>query len=371
MPIRRPIIAILILLLLHTHWVASDTTRYVVTVHHPAFEPDDPTEFVLVGEETDEGEHIYYLDVESVICAQHICKIVPVRMYWGAMGNYLKYELQEGVLLEKKEGDPFLPEDYALLHQVLLDENSPYKEITYHEITHEKVLGEGQIDGMSGATGVILEEGKTVAGASWTCFTLWHWAHGDMVQEIRKITSSKTSNEELVGYLSAGRSSEQAFALTALAERQRYDTQTVQAVIALAMASGSTSSLVMKYLEQAPPAVYFAAIETLYLDGKTVDRMLYLHSLRGSAYRAAASFYERLMQELPNIKDYQEVDTLFTIIENAGVTSPAIQRLALGLLDSDQLVVARRAYWYLADQSLSPADAQKRTHFYNQYKELL
>ena len=82
----------------------QESEKHLVTVHHPAFGKDDPNRFYLWELRSDSGDLVgYFLDVESVICVDHRCKIVPVGLFWDAIGNYLKFELSGGVILEKRD----------------------------------------------------------------------------------------------------------------------------------------------------------------------------------------------------------------------------------------------------------------------------
>jgi len=106
-----------------------------IAVHHPGKGRDNIEHVELVEIQNKKGLSVeFYMDVESVICLEEVCKIVPVRIYWNNIGEYIKYELEDGVTLEKYEADFFEKEDYSKLQSILSNFNSPFKNVRVDEI---------------------------------------------------------------------------------------------------------------------------------------------------------------------------------------------------------------------------------------------
>ena len=115
----------------------------------------------------------YFMDVDSVVCADAMCEIVTVRIYFDALGNYERYELPSGGNLTKYGHKPFSPADHSKLHRVLSDPYSPLKSIRWDEITtpNSSAVASDDVDGSSGAT-ILSKRNVVVVGAAYTCCTL-------------------------------------------------------------------------------------------------------------------------------------------------------------------------------------------------------
>lgn len=346
-----------------------------IIVNHPAFGEDDPTEFNL--QELRKDSHTlqgYFLDAESVICVDHSCKIVPVRMFWDPVGNYLKYELSDGVILEKKEGEPFLPEDYDRLHDILMDKSSPYSGLTYYEITHKKVMGEGDIDGMTGATAILLDESKTVLGGAWTCYTLWHWAHGETVQEIRRITGASSSRKDLLMYLESANVDETLFALNEITKRKDIDTTVVNSVVKLGQDAGRNSKTykkVLSYLEMSDDDLYYRSLKQLVKYNSADRRKLLWNSILMSKKIPTVSYFDSFVDKILKAKDYQEIDLFLNVLERKNSSSPTLIKKMIPLLEDEFSILNRRVYWFLEQEELSTSQSKVMQSYFLKYSDYL
>jgi hypothetical protein len=130
------------------------------------------------------GDPRYFMDVGLVVCGDNQCEIVTVRLHFDPLGNYERYELPAGGKLTKRGHKPFSAGDHKQLHEILSDPYSQLKPIKWDQITIPKSsAGTDNIDGISGAT-ALTKRGIVVVGAAYTCYTLWHWSHGEVVNVI-------------------------------------------------------------------------------------------------------------------------------------------------------------------------------------------
>ena len=349
----------------------EDVIEHKVEVNHPAFEKGSSTSFIMKEVERENGSSEFYLEVESVICIDHICKIVPVRLYWNTYGEYVRYELDKGIRLEKGEGEPFLDDDYMLLHKILKDRDSPYKDISYYEITHEKVIGESQVDAISGATETVLRNGETVVGAAWTCFTLWHWANGEIVQEIRRITGRKLNTKQLLVNLNSKVMDYRIFALNELKQRKTFDSLIIAYLTkAIPNETAEINKHIVQYIEHAPTDLYLKILGQLYAKAKQENRMHYLSSLSQSKVVADQEFYDVFTKDIANLKSYQEIDIILNILSNSKVSPSQLEQI-LRLLDHKNFIISRRAYWFLSNHELSIVSKMKLKDFYKKNYERL
>lgn len=355
---------------------SGSSCQTVVGVHeikanHPAFEQIHAAPFQLVETEVNE-KRIFRLDVQSVICADHQCKVVPVSLFWDALGKYVKYELVPGDYLEKGEGVPFTKDDYQTLQTILLDENSPYGDLTYHEVTHDQVIGEGQVDGISGATTILLANGQTVIGATWSCFTLWHWANGDVVGEVRRISGARATVSALRQLLDSGNQAKQHYALSELNRREQYDPELVESVLRLsAHAQGELLSLSLSFLEGLDPGQYLMAMVRLYDTERSGLRQEVLKSLLRAKSKPGERTVVRLIGLLPENPAFQEVDYLLRLIEQAKVASEAVSRELVPLLKANDFLLSRRVYYFLSREENSAGIRVALDGFYALHKDNL
>ncbi|MEQ9289091.1 MAG: hypothetical protein RIG77_19355 [Cyclobacteriaceae bacterium] len=342
-------------------------SAHPVVIDHPGLQEDESRDFRLMEVKNRQGKTMrFYMDVESVICAENICKVVPVRMAWDTFGVYLDFELMDGVALEKGDGQPFEKEDYDLLRQVLKDGQSAFKDLTYRDITKTKTHGE--VDAISGATDIILEEGASVLGASWTCFTLWHWAHGGVEREIQKIMGKSCTIEQLVGYVHSGNSSYQTFALDELMRRKSYEQELLHAI--LINAGNFEKEQVSKaigYFQSGGARVYTQSMGKLFPTSNPEHNVLCLNSLLQHNFWLDNLDYDQLAGEISILTTYQEVDLMLRVLEKCRKPSEAISRGVMNLLERD-ILFARRAYYFLSGFELSALHKTKLENFRQQHE---
>lgn len=250
---------------------------HTIHVHHPAFEDNSTQELQLYQTHT-ALESEFYLDVESVICIEHVCKIVPVRLFWDAFGRYKRYELGPKVALEKGIGQPFSEQDYMQLQSILADSSSPYKDISYYDITHEKVLGEGQVDAISGATEIILNKEKTIIGAAWTCFTLWHWAHGKVTDKIRAISLGHLDQKQWQQLLQQQDSFILKHSLQALKQQHQFSKPLWETILKQYQEKNLALTPILDYLQAAPDTFYFDSLLALHKVASNKDQSILMHA---------------------------------------------------------------------------------------------
>ncbi|UXX81086.1 hypothetical protein N7E81_08230 [Reichenbachiella carrageenanivorans] len=311
----------------------------------------------------------YYLDVESVICADQICKVVPVRLYWDLLGRYQHYELRHGVVLEKSEGQPFDQEDYDLLQTILKNPNSSFAEMTYEDITRTNVHGE--VDGYSGATSFILGNHESVIGATWTCFTLWHWVYGEVVEVIREISGENSTVLALQTYIE---SEDDAFCTFALEEinRKPYNSAEIQKTV-LAHASSFNEKqffLALKYFNQWPDEVYFSSVLALLDKTSPSHSVLLLNEIVNTRRVIATDFYDSFSRYLSSEMSYQEVDLVIQMLEKHPTNSLQIHQQLFNLL-TDDILTSRSVYWYLSGLSLTKPQELQLEIYYKKHQQNL
>lgn len=344
--------------------------QYKINVSHPAFEEEKNQEYVLNERVEEDGSLIYCLDVESVICIDHICKIVPVRMYWNHLGQYKHFLLEEGIILEKGKGEPFSDGDYLMLHSILEDQNSPYRNVTYSQITKEKVLGEGELDAISGATAVMLSSENTIEGAAWTCFTLWHWANGNVVQKIRKVSGAYWSEKELLEFAMSEDYQVINYVIEELMRRKNYSPRMIESVVASTLSNQLyCMKMTISYLESAPDSLYEKYMMQLYIQSNSNFRIRLLQSIQ--AHIDLFRTFQPLITRISELHNYQEIDLILEIFGDVNTHSEAISEEVFSLLNHENNLIQRRAYWFLSKRKLTVNKQSELEDFYSINKDWL
>lgn len=311
----------------------------------------------------------YYMDVQSVICLEEVCKIIPVRIFWNNIGDYQKYELEKGATLEKYEDDVFDPQDYPKLNTILANRNSPFKEVYIDEIL-TVVDVHGDADAVSGATALELDEKDTVPGAALTCYTLWHWANGGIVDRIKEITGRSVSNQQLQDFLVDENETYFDIALVDLERRKNYSQTFISIITKRVLEEESLLKSTFNYLENAPSITYFSATQELFLKGKKEQKLAAIRSLKSIKYKVSNSYLDTLSNEMTKFRSYQEVSFFLDLMETKKPNSKKVVDNVFLLLKSD-FIKARRAYWFLNNQQLSAAQKEILNNFQQENKNKL
>lgn len=327
--------------------------HYWMDIKHPGSTNKTIEHLALI--ENSEGE--FYMDVPSVYCHANVCKMDTVRIFWNNIGFYKRFELDTGVKLEKGKDRLFTSQDYEKLHTILQNENSPFKEVQINDIVVVDEAIHGEVDSYSGATVLELDEKESIEGASLTCYTLWNWVHSSIKDSIRRITGDALSTKQLLSYLSKNEK-EKLFAIEQLSKKGIYKKQAIFAIINLRIEDNSKlNKLRLHYFEQADSKIYFNSILKIFEVGRAGQKSLYFQSLRKTNKAFPAGFLESLSLESSNFNSYQEVNLFLNLVEEKGISSSVTIGNIMPLLDKN-ILISRRAYWYLSKQKISP-DQQK------------
>ncbi len=339
-----------------------------IVVSHPGVSLDDTVSCRLVERKNDQSSfREFYLNVASVSCGDTQCKVDTVMLFWDELGRYDRLELPKGIDLEKAEGQSFTKKDYAKLDATLSDANSPLRDVFKNEIVGT-VGGEG-IDALSGAT-VSLDKSSYVAGAVWTCYTLWHWVHGAARDSIRNITGDGLTVASLLVYLNSEDPVYRRFALEQLTRRKDDSQQTVDAVLFANEKYPDLAKMSMVYWRQASDVVYSKGLLNQIKSCESDVRLICLHEILNSKRELPESFYESLITSCSN-STYEEVHVLLSMLKQRKRLSPWITAQLLLLLDSDDFLIARAVYWFLATQHLNEDQTARLQAFYKTKKDKL
>ncbi|MEI6276823.1 MAG: hypothetical protein WCP08_12575 [Prolixibacteraceae bacterium] len=184
------------------------------------------------------------------VCLTGQCKIIHLWLFWDGAGNYLGIQVFKDEELTKLEHGKFEPADYVKLDAILKDSTSMLKTSKYETLTEEvKIKSNFQVDAYSGATKPsILQE--VVAGAAYTCFTLWHTVYGATQVEVSKIISERMSQSYLALLFESADPSFISLAIRSVEKNSKYHLHFYpQIILAIQSDRLSLSKLALDYFQ--------------------------------------------------------------------------------------------------------------------------
>jgi hypothetical protein len=314
------------------------------------------------------------MDVNSVICGDGTCDIITIRLHWDALGDFDHYTLRPGDALTKKGHAVFTDDDYAKLQAILSDKNSLLEQLEPdHVVSPDRTALD--VDDVTAATPISLGN-AVVSGAVYTCYTLWHWANGEVVEEIHRKTAAACSQSHLMRFLREGTETLAVFAMDQLAARGIRDQTTVNAVVRRATSSNATTTkAALHYLASTSTDtdadIHYLAIEQLAPAASRQTRTLYLAALSQIPLPPPADYFDRISRWLPQMDTYFEVHLLLTLLEEEDAGSPEAVKHSMMVLENENFLIARRAFWFLDKQSLATSQREKVEAFRAKHEDRL
>ena len=146
----------------------------------------------------------YMAEVFTPVCHTNECYPVYINFFWDLLGNYERYEIPEGELLTKLDHVPFEEADHSKLQTILSNENALLKDYKIEELVGSTTNASANgVDAVTGATLKTIQN-DVISGAVYSCYTLWHLAHGEMAATARAYTEGKSSRDQLIRFLESG-----------------------------------------------------------------------------------------------------------------------------------------------------------------------
>lgn len=344
--------------------------EHPIRLDHPGMKKGETRQRVLKEKRLEDGHSEFYMDVNSVFCGEGICRVDPVRLVWNSLGYYKRFELKKGVRLEKAEGKDFTSADLKKLDQILKIVDSDLKYLAPTELL-SLPQGDNAADTFTGAT-VILNDAHVIEGAVWTCYTLWHWIHNDVVQTIRNIHGGRLTNAELREKLSTQLEPDRLFALEQLLLRQEKSRETQAVLLSLAAESSyHLSEQMIQYAQQLPAEQSADLLSELIQAGHGPLKTQAINALSALGSNKRLSLADRFSALLPALYEYQHINQVLEQLQQEPELPPQILNRVFELLGHQEFLIARRAYWLLTKHHLDTAQQQKLTQFQLQHSSKL
>lgn len=230
---------------------------------------------------------LFFSDIETPVCADGSCKLANISLYWNLLGNYVGYSIPSQFPLTKFEHDHFEKEDYAKLHQLLLDDNSIIKRRKMSDLIDQVpvsplYLNSKDLDGISGATKKEIKE-SVVKGGLYSCYTLWHIAHGEVKKKMKRYLQSIDSETLTQYFLYAPYKDYQQYALKSLL-KENFKQHTKQLIQIFKSTDAVTKAYILKKI---PSTLFFqenitSQIYNTFPDADINTRTLLIRKLKNA-----------------------------------------------------------------------------------------
>jgi hypothetical protein len=213
-----------------------------------------------------------------------------------------------------------------------------------------------------------------VVGAAYTCFTLWHWSHGQIVNVIQDMTVSATDDRDLLRYLQSDQSKYAVFAANQLRMRSQFDAETVDAVMDVVRhGDDSRIASALGYLLEASSETgvdhFFRCRDDDGVLASSAKRVRFLEALRDTTRQPPSDYFHHFCGWIARADSYYEVHLLLSLLEREHVKSAEAVSGALTLLESDNPVVVRRSYRFLKAQELNDSQLERLRAFEKQHPD--
>lgn len=161
----------------------------------------------------------YMAEIFTPVCHTDKCYPVYINFYWDLLGNFQQFKMPEGEILTKLDHIPFEEEDYEQLEAILSNENSILGDYSITDLVGSTNTAESNgVDAVTGATSKTIQN-EVISGAVYSCYTLWHLAHGNLAERTRAHTTGQHTDETLIRFLESGHHPYQYWALEKIQER--------------------------------------------------------------------------------------------------------------------------------------------------------
>lgn len=300
----------------------------------------------------------YHRKIKTSVCFDNKCRLLNIVIHWNVTGRYLGFALPVGEYLSKAEHKPFTQQEYARLHGLLGDPNSPLGSFSYNELVPAKAETNPEIDAVSSPTAKNLLE-FVVEGAAYTTYKLWHIIHGTTRDEVGRLTTEALSPDLWLDILASSDVSDKIWALN----HRQYIEGTSSKIQASILSYVTSDEFTL-----AERAIHAIASDDLGDEKFQVQLLQKLdaanYSLRkrmieklGDAPGLSVRSIHMLAEKLVNVSG-ELVSTIFEVLSEREVTDMKVARHVAMLLTSENAFISRQAYDFLMGMELEDREIQ-------------
>lgn len=352
---------------------AERPAGFSVSLADPVAPESPPRRYEVFVTSDGEGSPTgYRLTFQVNVCTDGQCRMVNITMYWDPLGYYQRLECPIDAPLTRREHDPFTPDDHQKLDRILKNRESILGRLPYEALVEQPQPEETEnIDGWSGATPQTVAD-SVVEGAAFTTWTLWHWANGDIVPQLRASTVGRATPAFVRRLLRSEDSREVGFALRHLLEQEPSEERFVADVFHVL-----ENTRQVEYVSLALAYASRVGSDERWLHRRLIESMgrMTIHTSRpiidffGAQPELPAETLEGLSGILERLP-YFAVHRILLLLEDQE-RCPKVDANIARLLEHDDFFIARRAYEHLRKQTPDSSTQRKLDAFGRQYRDRL
>lgn len=311
--------------------------------------PDQPAKSYDVVLEKDERgfPQDYRLFLQTRICPDETCKVLEATLKWDALGNFSRLEHAEGAPLSKGDHKPFSAEDYEQLDRILRDRRSILGTHPLNFFLTQRARQSTDVDGITAATPQAVK-GAVVDGAAYTSWTLWHWANGEVVNQLYSQTLSLADADYLLHCLNLTDRRFVRFALDRLLEDGLEDPRQQTAIFHILESGGQANcERALQLLLESSVDLDEAHRKLIGLIGKNGGSSQLILAYLEEQPDLDMEIWVCLAEQLKHIPGYRDMDGALAVLAEQANGSPEVRSLVAQLLESEDRFVVRRAETFL------------------------
>ena len=288
----------------------------------------------------------YTLSLNLDVCLDQVCNRIDVNLIWDALGRYLRMEMPIGTALEKRDHVPFDQQDCIRMDEILGDAGSILGTFPPEDFLEPSGSNPEKVDGVSAATPLALRN-AVIDGAAHTTWVLWHWVNGDIVNELRALTTACASSGYLKNGLQSADDDLVQFALRNILENQVQDSGFRDDCFRiLEMGPRQNSRLALRYLAERSPDREELHRRLVGLIGANSGSNRLILEYFDTQAEWSPALREAMAGRLGTLSSYDLYAVLNLLEKHGGDTGPVRAQVSR-LLASDNAYVVRCAQDFL------------------------
>lgn len=174
----------------------------VPVIHYTTDKSVDVTVYLVYN---DQNLPDYYMtQLQSPVCMENLCNPIDIEIQWDLLGYFKDYMENPDDPVTKFDHQPFTPDDHQKLKSILANTESLLQDYRMEDLVDTSVqIYSEELDATTGATNKTFEN-DIVAGAIYTCYTLWTFVNGDLREKMLEHTESILNDDLLIIMIRSG-----------------------------------------------------------------------------------------------------------------------------------------------------------------------
>ncbi|MRS64919.1 hypothetical protein [Larkinella terrae] len=332
---------------------------------------DDAGNDTLFQIRSKEGYPIsYFRKIKTSVCFDNKCRLLDIVLYWNVTGRYLGFELPEGEFLSKTEHEPFKPEEYTRLNDLLADPFSPLANFSYEELVPKTDPAAAGLDAVSSATSKNVLD-YVVVGAVYTTYKMWHFVYGSAQKEVISLTEKRLSPGFLLKILESPDSGDKIWALNHI--RGQVELTPVLRNTVLSFIDNNRFNLAERAINALSPSELKSDSLQQLLFQKFPQVNYTLKNLIVTKFKDAPQLTKTVKTALAiqlKSTNGELLSNILDLFKQQKVADPETGRIIAGLLRSENNFLAQKAFSFLKSANIDDKQVVEQLNAYKSKHQL-